>query len=47
MRLVLREIVLRLGGKAPTLVVTIPVKPEPSPKNLPYTLPAEIVEKNP
>ena len=45
---VLRRVVLRTGGKEvmpPPLI--IPVRPEPSPTNLPYILPAEIVEKNP
>ena len=43
---VLKKVVLRTGGtiKPP---VAIPVKPDPSPTNLPYIVPAEIVEKNP
>ena len=47
-RPVLRRVVLRIGGTIdiPPLA-TIPVRPEPSPTNFPYTVPAEIVEKNP
>ena len=45
---VLRRVVLRIGGTIdiPPLAA-IPVNPDPSPTNFPYTVPAEIVEKNP
>ena len=43
---VLSNVVLRTGGNTET-PPAIPVKPEPSPTNLPYTIPAESVEKNP
>ena len=45
---VLKNVVLRTGGTIdmPPLPV-IPVKPDPSPTKRPYTVPAEIVEKNP
>jgi hypothetical protein len=48
-RPVLRRVVLRTGGTIdiPPLPPVIPVRPDPSPTNLPYTVPAEIVEKNP
>ena len=43
---VLRRLVLRTGGIIET-PVAIPVNKDPSPTNLPKTVPAEIVEKNP
>ena len=43
---VLSNIVLRIGGNA-DIPLAIPVRPEPSPTNFPYMLPAEIVEKKP
>ena len=47
-RPVLSRVVLRIGGTIdiPPLT-TIPVRPEPSPTNLPKIVPAEIVEKKP
>jgi len=48
-RPVLRRVVLRIGGNAeiPPVAPVIPVRPDPSPTNFPYTVPAEIVEKKP
>ena len=46
-RPVLRRVVLRIGGTAKEPVPVIPVRLDPSPTNFPYTVPAEIVEKNP
>ena len=44
---VLSVFVLRTGGTANEPVPVIPVNPDPSPINLAYIAPAEIVEKNP
>ena len=42
---VLSNVVLRIGGRIdmPPVPLT-PVRPEPSPTNLPYTVPDEMVE---
>ena len=45
-RPVLNRVVLRIGGKA-DIPLVMPVRPDPSPMNLPKIVPAEIVEKNP
>jgi len=44
---VLKNVVLRTGGTIDMPPLAIPVKPDPSPINLPYMLPVDIVEKNP
>ena len=45
---VLKNVVLRTGGITATPPPpVIPVSPDPSPTNLPYTVPAEIVENQP
>ena len=46
-RLVLNNVVLRIGGSAVVTVPEIPVKPDPSPTNFAVIVPAEIVEKKP
>ena len=43
---VLSSVVLRIGGNT-EMPPVIPLNPDPSPINLPNTVPAEIVEKNP
>ena len=45
-KLVLRVVVLKKGGTT-EIPDGRPVRPEPSPTNFPYMLPADIVEKNP
>ena len=44
---VLIRVVLRTGGTIDMPPLAIPVRPDPSPTNLPKTVPAEIVEKKP